>query len=345
MGELRLLEVGGDPQVGERDDGHQVLAGGQVCAHLYVLLVDDSRHRRGDARVAEVQPRLLDARLGLLDGCRGGGGAGLLHTDLVGAVLHRLRRLRLGLGETLARAGDGVLRREHLGLGLGDGGLRGHGCGHRSVVLLLGDHVLLHQRGVAIDVRLRLERVGLGLGDACVGGLHLFLRLRNHIGCPLHVAGGGADHGADRDLRDGDVNRGLGVLGLRAGQVGLRLIERDLVVGGIDLGQQLARLHGLVVVHGDLHHLARNARADLVQVAVHLRVVGVFDEGGAPEEEGRAENDQQHDADDDELAVAVGLGGVVGPALRDGAGLGCGLVGGLRAAPVLFVCHGYFPPR
>ena len=235
--------------------------------------------------------------------------------------------------------------RERLGLGLGDGGLRGRGCGHGSVVLLLGDHVLLDQRGVAINVRLRLERVGLGLGDARVGGLHLLLRLRNHIGCPLHIAGGGADHGADRDLRDGHIDRGLGVLGLRAGQVGLRLIERDLVIGGVDLGQQLARLHGLVVVHGDLHHLARNARADLVEVAVHLRVVGVFDECGAPEEEGRAENDQQHDADDGELAVAVGHGGVVGLALGDGADLGCGLVGGLRAAPVLFVCHGYFPPR
>ena len=255
---------------------------------------------------------------------RGGGGAGLLHTDLVGAVLHRLRRLRLGLGETLARAGDGVLLRQRRSLGLGDGGLRGRGGGHGSVVLLLGDHVLLDQRGVAIDVRLRLERVGLGLGDARVGGLHLLLRLRNHIGCPLHIAGGGADHGADRDLRDGHIDRGLGVLCLRAGQVGLRLVERDLVVGGVDLGQQLAGLHGLVVVHGDLHHLARDARADLVEVAVHLRVVGVFDEGGAPVEEGRAQHEQQHNADDGELAVAVGLGGVVGLALGDGAGLGCG---------------------
>jgi len=115
----------------------------------------------GDARVGKVEARLLDARLGLLDGCRSGGGAGLLHTDLVGAVLHRLRRLRLGLGETLARAGDGVLLRQHRSLGLDDGGLRGRGGGHGSVILLLGDHVLLHQRGVAIDVRLRLERVGL----------------------------------------------------------------------------------------------------------------------------------------------------------------------------------------
>ena len=47
-------------------------------------------------------------------------------------------------------------------------------------------------------------------------------------------------------------------------------------------------------------------------------------------------------------AVAVGLGGVVGSLQRGGvliAMVAAGLVGGLRAAPVLFVCHGYFPPR
>ena len=65
-------------------------------------------------------------------------------------------------------------------------------------------------------------------------------------------------------------------LASRAGQRRLRVLHRHLVVPRVQLGDRVARLHQLVLVHIHLDHLARNARADLDQVAVDLRVVGVF---------------------------------------------------------------------
>ena len=77
------------------------------------------------------------------------------------------------------------------------------------------------------------------------------------------------------------------VLRLRVGKVRLGLVERDLVVGGVDVGQRIAGLHRLVVVDVDLDDVAGDARAHLVEVAVHLRVVGVLGKGRAPVEEDR----------------------------------------------------------
>ena len=88
-----------------------------------------------------------------------------------------------------------------------------------------------------------------------------------------------------------------------AGEVGLRLLERDLIVLGVDLGDGRTDFHLLVVFHVDLDDLAGDAGADLVEVAVHLRVVGVFGEGGAPVEDARADDEQDDDGDDDELAA------------------------------------------
>ena len=92
LGELGLLEVGGDPEVGERDDGEEVLADAEVRADLHVLFVDDAGGGGGDVGVAEVEQRLIDLGLGLLDVSHGGVGLGLLGPDLVGAVLDGLRR-------------------------------------------------------------------------------------------------------------------------------------------------------------------------------------------------------------------------------------------------------------
>ena len=49
----------------------------------------------------------------------------------------------------------------------------------------------------------------------------------------------------------------------------------DLIVLGVDLGDGLAGLDLLVVVDVDLDDLAGDARADLIEVAVDLGVVGV----------------------------------------------------------------------
>jgi len=59
-------------------------------------------------------------------------------------------------------------------------------------------------------------------------------------------------------------------LGLGVGEVGLGLVEGDLVVGGVGLGEELAGLDGLVVVDVDLDDVADDAGADLVEVAICL---------------------------------------------------------------------------
>ena len=73
--ELGLFEVGGDPEIGERDDGQEILPDAEVGADLDVLLVDDAGGGGGDVGVGEVELGLIDLGLGLLD--VGGGGVGV----------------------------------------------------------------------------------------------------------------------------------------------------------------------------------------------------------------------------------------------------------------------------
>ena len=60
--QLRLLEVGGDPDVVERNDRHQLLAGRDVRAHFDRLFADDPVDRRDDGAVAEIEFGLVDQR-------------------------------------------------------------------------------------------------------------------------------------------------------------------------------------------------------------------------------------------------------------------------------------------
>ena len=87
---------------------------------------------------------------------------------------------------TCGLAGDDV------GLGFEDGGLVGGVGGYGGVELLLGDDVLLDERGVALDVEVGLDGVGLGCGDAGFGGLLLLAGLVDGGGCALDVGAGGA---------------------------------------------------------------------------------------------------------------------------------------------------------
>ncbi len=290
--------------------------------------------------VAEVQAGLLNLGLRLLDRRQHGVGAGLLHAHLLGTVLHRLLRLEAGLCETLLRLANRLLAANYVSLGLEHRSGGAAGGGDRSVILLLRDHVLLHQRGVTVDVELRLERVGLRLGDARLGGLELLLCLRDGSLAAGHVRTRGADAGQAGDAGDGHGDVGLDVLGLGAGQVGLGLIERDLIIPGVDLGDQLPLLDLLVVLDIDLDDLADDAGADLIEVAIDLGVVGVLDEGGVPVEEAGADHQQNDDGDDDELAPRL---------LRRGLRVmrACVLRSILLRVAILnlLVCQGYFPPR
>ena len=53
-GELRLLEIGCDPNIIERHNVHEFLSDTHVLAHFDASLADNSRHGRKDHRVAEV---------------------------------------------------------------------------------------------------------------------------------------------------------------------------------------------------------------------------------------------------------------------------------------------------
>src|SRR5579872_3097376 len=62
MLQLRLFEVGRDPDVFQGDQRHQAFAGRHVLADFRALLADDSGGRSVDHRVAQVQPGLIELR-------------------------------------------------------------------------------------------------------------------------------------------------------------------------------------------------------------------------------------------------------------------------------------------
>ena len=222
--ELSLLEVGGDPEVRQRDDGEEILPDAEVGAYLHVLFVDDSGGGGGDVGVAEVECGLINLGLGLLDVSHGGVRFGLLGADLIGAGLDRLGRLIARLREFLKGLGDLGLAGDLVGFGLEDGGLVGGiGC-NRGVILLLGDDVLLDERGVALDVQTGFDGVGLGGGDAGFGSLLLLAGLIDGSGGGLDVGAGGVDAGGDVDIGNRHVNRLLDCRRLCAGEVRLCLL-------------------------------------------------------------------------------------------------------------------------
>ena len=65
VGQLRLLEVGVDPDLGERADRHQVLADLDVVAGVDVAAGDHAVDLADDVAVAEVQLGLGQVALGL----------------------------------------------------------------------------------------------------------------------------------------------------------------------------------------------------------------------------------------------------------------------------------------
>ena len=97
-----------------------------------------------------------------------------------------------------------------------------------------------------------------GLGDLCARLRHLRRGL-------VHAR-----------IRLGDGGLRLEHLRLGLIQIGLVALERDLVVTGIELHQQIVLFDVLVVVHPHLHHQPRHARADLVDVPGGIGVVGAL---------------------------------------------------------------------
>ena len=63
---------------------------------------------------------------------------------------------------------------------------------------------------------------------------------------------------------------------LNHSQIGRGVLDCDLIVPRIDLDQQLARPHSIVVLGVDPDDSAVDARAEWIDVAVYLRVIGGF---------------------------------------------------------------------
>ena len=133
----------------------------------------------------------------------------------------------------------------------------------------------------------------------------MLFRLR-HAGLrSAHIGVGRAQIAAGVDGGDGHVHVGRSGVRLGAGQRGLGVFHRYLVVAGVQLGNHVASLHHLVLVDIYLGNLATDARADLDQVPVDLRVVGIFAEGGVPPDADGGNHQHRHHDDDD--APAAGL--------------------------------------
>jgi hypothetical protein len=278
LDELVLLEVRGDPDVLERDDRQQRLAGLHDLAQLRRAFAHDTGDRRLDGGVLEVELRLSHRGLGLRDLRLGRRGMSTHDRDLLwpGA---RLAQPRLGCGNRLL----GLLHGRNGALLLGPRGFRGH---DGRVVFLARDLVLRDQGLHALEVldgfgglRLRLAQprprrtqARLARRDLALGGLD---------------AAGRAGRG-DRHALARRVGRRDGLAQIRLGA-----IEGHLVVARVELHQQRSRVHVLVVLDLDGLHGSADAGRDAVDVTVDLRVVGRLAHGIVPPEDDH--QDRRHD--------------------------------------------------
>src|SRR6185437_5336431 len=95
---------------------------------------------------------------------------------------------------------------------------------------------------------------------------------------------------------DGHVYPGRRCCGFGAGQLGLCVLHGDLKIARVKIDDGIATVHFLVFVYIDPGDVPGNARADLGEVTVNLRIVGVFVVGGVPPD---AQRDKHHGRDSD----------------------------------------------
>jgi len=123
-----FLEIGGDPEIVERNQGEEVLARGYVLVDFKILAGDDAVGGSDDLGVLQVESRLIDLGLGALHLGLGLLGAGvldgyLLRTCLCGFKLRlRLRNLVVGCLDIMLGgifAGQGIFNGGLIGIGLG----------------------------------------------------------------------------------------------------------------------------------------------------------------------------------------------------------------------------------
>ena len=183
----------------------------------------------------------------------------------VGEIEPRLLGLRRRAPQRRLRGVDLAPRHGELRLGRLEAALRrdqrrrGPPGGRGGVVeRRLGDRQLGNQRLAALELGQRVGRIGFG--DA-------------HLGARLVRVG--LDHRPLR-LGLGEEARGIGV-------VGLGLVELGAERRRVDLDQELARRHRLVVVDRNLRHPPRDLGRDAHHVGVDEGIVGRFVVAGVEE--------------------------------------------------------------
>jgi hypothetical protein len=185
-----------------------------------------------------------------------------------------------------------------------DGGFLRLGGGRRRLELLLRHLVLRQQTAQPFDVARRLGGVRLRLAQPRLRGrqprarrLDLLFRggdttlgLRDAAARRRDVAGGGGRRNRDVALRSDRR-------GLRVGELRARLVDRHLVVARIELDQRRAGLDDLIVVDRDARHRAADARRDLRDERIHLRIVGRLAARGEPQPDADAGEREEDRAD------------------------------------------------
>jgi hypothetical protein len=155
----------------------------------------------------------------------------------------------------------------------------------------------------------------LRAGDCGFGGRHLLVGGRDPDGRPRERGLGRHQSAAGLGLDDGLLR--VSRLGLRLGQrkISLGLGQPGVVVGGVDLEQHVAGVHGLVVLHVDFDHGSPHPRRHGNDVGFDLRVVGALvvardEQVDANPQQGHTQNDpQDHEGFLGRALLGLGGGG------------------------------------
>src|SRR5579875_255671 len=298
VGDFGFLEVCGHPDVVGLGKGEEFLAGGDLVGELHLFVADDAVFRRVDAGVLEIELGLVGLGLrGLRLGLALQKG-GALNRDLAGEVCASLLELLLlcaELGLRIAHLLFGGLG--GFATGADDGGL-GALVGGLLVVLLAADFLFHDKQAIALFFAGGVHLLGFSLMEVGEGGLVAFFGLSD-------VGFGAGDVEFGFALLGGLLGGGEGDVGLLGGDGGLGLGELgdvvfllDLVVAGVDLGEELALLYAVGVFDVDTGDEPGNAGADGVGVTIDEGVVGGFVAAEVAIEED-ADDQQNHDAEND----------------------------------------------
>ena len=140
-----------------------------------------------------------------------------------------------------------------------------------------------------------------------LGGFYLLLG-GGHAGFGTgHVCAGSVNLAGGTNVSDRDACLRAEKVGLRVVIIGLGTSDRNFVVGVVDLHQHVAFVDELPVVIVDLHDLSADARADGIDVAVNLGVVGAFPATAVEPVPANRDHSSDHQSEHKVLRLGVAL--------------------------------------